>query len=147
MSRENCSSWTRQMNNIFSWREKGEFKDNKCTIVMISNSKLEKCILFFFFYRSVSQSWRPFLQGNLVILSRSLCSVLEKKTIHVSIDFAHYNFNSNKPALLLIRYKRVTVLIVRSGIFLNFCHAASMCLHTDLIHCTCKSFSCCMVQQ
>ena len=51
---------------------------------MISNSKLEK--IYSLFYRSVSQSWRPFLQGNLVILSRSLCSVLEKETIHISID-------------------------------------------------------------
>ena len=70
-----------------------------------------------------------------------------EKIIHISIDCAHYNFNFNEPAFLLIWYKQVTVLIVLNGIFLNFYRAASMCLHTDRIHCTCKSFSCCMVQQ
>lgn len=84
-------------------------------IVMISNSKLEKYIHFF--YRSVSQSWRPFLQGNLVMLSRSLCSVLEKETIHISIDYALYNFNSNETAFLLIWYKQVTLLIACNAIF------------------------------
>ena len=84
-------------------------------IVMISNSKLEKYIHFF--YRSVSQSWRPFLQGNLVMLSPSLCSVLEKKTIHISIDYALNNFNSNETAFLFIWYKQVTLLIACNGIF------------------------------
>ena len=82
---------------------------------MISNSKLEKCIHFF--YRNVSQSWRPFLQGNLVILSRSQCSVLEKETIHISIDYVLYNFNSNETTFLLIWHKQVTLLIVCNGIF------------------------------
>ena len=58
---------------------------------MISNSKLEKYIHFF--YRSVSQSWRPFLQGNLFMLSQSLSSVLE---------YVHYNFNLSETAFLLI---------------------------------------------
>ena len=84
-------------------------------IVMISNSKLEEYIHFF--YRSVSHSWRPFLQGNLAILSRSLGSVLEKETIHISIDYVHYNFNSNETAFLLIWYKQVTLLIACNAIF------------------------------
>ena len=57
------------------------------------------------------------MQGNLVILSRSLGSVLEKETIHISIDYVHYNFNSNETAFLLIWYKQVTLLIVCNGIF------------------------------
>ena len=73
--------------------------------------------IYLLFYRSVSQSWRPFLQGNLVILSRSLCSVLEKETIHISIDYVLYNFNSNETAFLLIWHKQVTLLIVCNGIF------------------------------